>query len=42
MATGKFHGEMTPIVPVEKEHCRQLENILKNAMARYPKTTAAL
>ncbi|TWK31800.1 putative 5-dehydro-4-deoxyglucarate dehydratase [Bacillus licheniformis] len=31
-----------PIVPVEKEHCRQLENILKNAMARYPKTTAAL
>ncbi len=32
----------TAVVPVEKEHCRQLENILKNAMGRYPKTTAAL
>lgn len=31
-----------PIVPVEKDHCRQLETILKNAMDRYPKKTAAI
>ncbi|MBU8785875.1 MULTISPECIES: 5-dehydro-4-deoxyglucarate dehydratase [Bacillus] len=31
-----------PIVPVEKDHCRQLETILKKAMDRFPKKTAAI